>query len=93
MFRDYPVNISKHFYYNLQDQNFYEPYSELSDAEKSNRKVRLNEIKEGYEFIQNFGTAKDNVDIVRSAFKTVQNKFRRSPEERAYILFGLELPE
>jgi len=93
VFRDYPVNISKQFYYNLQDQNFYEPYSELSDAEKSNRKVRLNEIKEGYEFIQNFGTAKDNVDIIRSAFKTVQNKFRRSPEERAYILFGLELPE
>jgi len=93
VFRDYPVNISKQFYYNLQDQNFYEPYSELSDAEKSNRKTRLKEIKEGYEFIQNFGAVKDNIDIVRAASRTIKNKFRKSRAEQLYLLYDMDLPE
>ena len=93
VFRDYPVKIDKQFYYNLEDQNFYKPYSELSDGEKFNRRTRLKEVKAGYDFIRMFGTKFENYRMIESASRSIKNTFKKSPEETFYLLYGLELPE
>jgi len=93
VFRDYPVNISKQFYYNLEDQNFFTPYEDLSKREKFNRKVRLNEIKTGYDFIKKYGNKFENFGIIRSASKSIKNKFRKSRAEQLYLLYNIDLPE
>lgn len=93
VFRDYPVNISKQFYYNLEDQNFFTPYKDLSKREKFNRKVRLNEIKTGYDFIKKYGNKFENFGIIRSASKSIKNKFRKSRAEQLYLLYNIDLPE
>ena len=93
VFRDYPVNISKQFYYNLEDQNFFTPYKDLSKREKFNRKVRLNEIKTAYDFIRKYGSKFDNQGIIRSASKSIKNKFRKSRAEQLYLLYNIDLPE
>lgn len=93
VFRDYPVNIGKQFYYNLEDQNFFTPYSDLSKREKFNRKVRLNEIKTAYDFIRRYGNKNNNVDIIRSASRSIKNKFRKSRAEQLYLLYDMDLPE
>jgi hypothetical protein len=48
IFRDYPVDIAKQFYYNMSEQNFRKPYTSLSEPQKVNRQVRLDEIKKAY---------------------------------------------
>ena len=93
IFRDYPVDIAKQFYYNMSDQNFRKPYIEMGETEKVNRKARLDEIRKAYEFAANFSAKYDNYSIIQSVESTINRTFAKSPEEAMYILYGLELPQ
>ena len=93
IFRDYPVDIAKQFYYNMSDQNFREPYTKMSETEKVNRKARLDEVRKAYEFAANFSAKYDNYSIIASVESTINRTFAKSPEEAMYILYGLELPQ
>jgi len=93
IFRDYPVDIAKQFYYNMSEQNFRKPYSSLSEPQKVNRQVRLDEIKKAYEFAANYATKFDNYKILASIESTINRTFAKSPEEAMYVLYGLELPQ
>jgi len=93
IFRDYPVDIAKQFYYNMSAQNFRKPYTSLSDNEKVNRKARLDEVKRAYQFAANFSSKFNNYSVVASVESTVNRTFAKSPEEAMYILYDLELPE
>jgi len=92
IFRDYPVDIAKQFYYNMQDQNFREPYTELTEPQKVNRQARLDEVKRAYEFAANYSAKFDNFNIVKSVERTIKRTFSKSPEEEMYILYDIELP-
>ena len=65
----------------------------MSKREKFNRKVRLNEIKTGYDFIKKYGNKFENFGIIRSASKSIKNKFRKSRAEQLYLLYNIDLPE
>jgi hypothetical protein len=93
IFRDYPVDISRQFYYNMSAQNFRKPYTSLSDNEKINRQVRLDEIKRAYQFAANYSAKFGNYSIVSSVESTIDRTFSKSPEEAMYIKYDLELPK
>jgi len=93
LFRDYPVDIAKQFYYNMSDQNFRKPYIEMSDTEKVKRKARLDEVLKAYNFAANYSAKFQNYDIVNSVESTIKRTFKDSPEEVMYVLYGVELPE
>jgi len=93
LFRDYPVDIAKQFYYNMSSQNFRKPYIEMSDTEKVKRKARLDEVVRAYDFAANYSTKFENYDIVNSVEMTIKGTFKDSPEEVMYVLYGVELPE
>jgi len=93
IFRDYPVDIAKQFYYNMSEQNFRKPYTSLSEPQKVNRQVRLDEIKKAYEFAANYATKFGNYQILSSIESTINRTFAKSPEEAMYVLYGLELPQ
>ena len=93
LFRDYPIDISKQFYYNMSGQNFRKPYIDMSDTEKVKRKARLDEVVRAYDFTANYSAKFENYDIVSSVESTIKRTFKDSPEEAMYILYGVELPE
>jgi hypothetical protein len=93
LFRDYPIDISKQFYYNMSDQNFRKPYIDMSDTEKVKRKARLDEVVKAYDFAANYSAKFENYDILNSVEMTIKGTFKDSPEEAMYILYGVELPE
>lgn len=93
IFRDYPVDISRQFYYNMSAQNFRKPYTSLSDNEKINRQVRLDEIKRAYQFAANYSAKFGNYSIISSVESTIDRTFAKSPEEAMYIKYDLELPK
>jgi hypothetical protein len=93
LFRDYPVDIAKQFYYNMSDQNFRKPYIDMSDTEKVKRKARLDEVVKAYDFAVNYSSKFENYSIANSAESTIKRTFKDSPEEVMYVLYGVELPE
>lgn len=93
VFRDYPVDIAKQFYYNMEEQNFRTPYVDLEDSEKGNRQSRLEEIKEAFNFVSNYAAKFNNFELTRNVINTIENKFSKSPAEKMYILYGVELPD
>jgi len=93
VFRDYPVDIAKQFYYNMEEQNFRTPYVDLNDNEKGNRQARLDEIKEAYNFVSNYAAKFNNFELTRNVINTIENKFSRSPAEKMYILYDVDLPD
>lgn len=93
LFRDYPVDISKQFYYNMNDQNFRKPYLEMNETERVKRKARLDEVVKAYNFASNYSAKFKNYDIVNSVESTIKRTFKDSPEEVMYVLYGVELPE
>jgi len=93
IFRDYPVDIARQFYYNMSEQNFRKPYTSLSDAEKVNRQVRLDEIKRAYQFAANYSAKFGNYSIISSVESTIDRTFAKSPEEAMYVKYDLELPK
>jgi len=93
VFRDYPVDISKQFYYNMEEQNFRIPYVDLKDGEKVNRQARLDEIRAAYKFSAAYSSKFNNFKIVGDVLQTIQRKFRKSPAEIMYILYNVELPD
>ena len=93
IFRDYPVDIAKQFYYNMSEQNFRKPYTELNDTQKVNRQARLDEVKKAYEFTANYANKFQNYQILASVESTINRTFADSPEEAMYVLYGLELPQ
>jgi hypothetical protein len=93
VFRDYPVDISKQFYYNMEEQNFRTPYVDLKDGEKVNRQARLDEIRAAYKFSAAYSSKFNNFKIVGDVLQTIQRKFRKSPAEIMYILYNVELPD
>lgn len=94
-FRDYPVNISKQFYYNMRDQNFREPYMDMEEgsSRRKNRKVRLDEVKRAYEFAVAYSSKFENPKIIQDFERTIKSTFRKSKDEQRYILYDVELPE
>ena len=92
LFRDYPVDIAKQFYYNMAEQNFRKPYAELTESQKVNRQVRLDEIKRAYEFAVNYSMKFGNYKIMQSVESTINRTFSKSPEEKLYVLYDVELP-
>ena len=95
VFRDYPVNISKQFYYNMSDQNFKEPYMDMEEgsSRRKNRKARLDEVKRAYEFAIAYSDKYSNPKIVQDFERTIKSTFRKSKDEQRYILYDIELPE
>ena len=92
IFRDYPVDIAKQFYYNMAEQNFRKPYSELTETQKVNRQARLDEVKKAYEFAANYSMKFENYTIIQSVENTINRTFAKSPEEKLYVLYDVELP-
>lgn len=92
IFRDYPVDIAKQFYYNMAEQNFRKPYSELTETQKVNRQARLDEVKKAYEFVANYSMKFENYKIIQSVENTINRTFAKSPEEKLYVLYDVELP-
>jgi hypothetical protein len=93
IFRDYPVDIAKQFYYNMEEQNFRTPYVDLNEGEKGNRQARLDEIKEAYNFVSNYAAKFNNFELTRNVINTIENKFSNSPAEKMYILYDIDLPD
>lgn len=93
IFRDYPVDLAKQFYYNMEEQNFRTPYVDLSDGEKGNRQARLDEIKEAFNFVSNYAAKFNNFELTRNVINTIENKFSKSPAEKMYILYDVDLPD
>jgi hypothetical protein len=91
IFRDYPVDIAKQFYFNMEEENFRTPYAELTEDQKVTRKARLDEVKLAYEFASTYSAEFGNYDIISSVIRTIENKFRKSPEEMMYIIYDVEL--
>jgi len=92
LFRDYPVDIPRQFYYNMQEQNFRTPYSELSEDRKVMRQARLDEVKKAYQFVVNYGTKFGNPKMIGNVENTIKKTFNKSPDEMLYIIYGIELP-
>jgi hypothetical protein len=92
LFRDYPVDIPRQFYYNMQEQNFRTPYNELSEDRRVMRQARLDEVKQAYQFVVNYGTKFGNPKIISNVENTIKKTFNKSPDEMLYILYGIELP-
>lgn len=91
IFRDYPVDIAKQFYFNMEEENFRTPYAELTEDQKVTRKARLDEVKLAYQFAATYSAEFGNYDIISSVIRTIENKFRTSPEEMMYIIYDVEL--
>ena len=85
------MDIAKQFYFNMEEENFRTPYAELTEDQKVTRKARLDEVKLAYEFASTYSAEFGNYDIISSVIRTVENKFRKSPEEMMYIIYDVEL--
>ena len=97
VFRDYPVNIGQQFYYNLKDQNFEDsdlaPWVELGEAERANRRARLDQVKEAYQTIVQYGEHFENYELIDKAQKNLNTSFRNDDDALYYVLYDIPLPE
>jgi hypothetical protein len=97
VFRDYPVNIGQQFYYNLKDQKFEDsdlaPWVELGEAERANRRARLDQVKEAYQTIVQYGEHFENYDLIDKAQKNLNTSFRNDDDALYYVLYDIPLPE
>lgn len=93
VFRDYPVDITKQLYYNLEEENFRTKYEDLPDNQKANRKARLDAIREAMAFIYAYDAKFEGVKLSQEAKRIVGRKFSKNKREKQYLLYGIELPE
>jgi len=97
VFRDYPVNIGQQFYYNLKDQKFEDsdlaPWVELGEAERANRRARLDQVKEAYQTIVQYGEHFENYELIDKAQKNLNTSFRNDDDALYYVLYDIPLPE
>jgi len=95
VFRDYPVNIGQQFYYNLKDQKFEddEPWVELGETERANRRARLDQVREAYQTIVQYGEHFENYDLQNNAEKNLTRSFRDDEDALLYIMYDIPLPE
>lgn len=95
IFRDYPVNIGQQFYYNLKDQKFEdaEPWVELGETERANRRARLDQVREAYQTIVQYGEHFENYDLQNNAEKNLTRSFRDDEDALLYIMYDIPLPE
>lgn len=91
LYRDYPVNIAKQFYYNMADQNFKKPYADLDEGRRRIRKQRLDEVAAAWNFGLKYAQKFENFDITKSMERTINNKL--SKRERMYVMYGVSLDD
>jgi len=95
VFRDYPVNIGQQFYYNLKDQNFEDgaPWVDLGPLERANRRARLDQVREAYQTIVQYGEHFKNYDLQANAEKNLNRSFRDDQDALLYVMYDIPLPE
>ena len=91
IFRDYPVDIAKQFYYNMEEENFRTPYKDLSEDQRVTRQARLDEVKQAFQFVSLYASNFENYTLIDNVLRTIENKFRNSPEEFMYVVYDVEL--